>query len=88
MLKRSKVNDCVSCILTNAIFKNLNQQMFKFFFHRGNTKEQNCKSFRIFKLNESYKVNSQSLTFTWKQNIVDIKDLEIALIFKVNTKYK
>ena len=45
---------------------------------------QNSKSFRIFKLNESYKVKSQSLTFTWKQNIVDKKALEIVLIVKVN----
>ena len=45
---------------------------------------QNSKSFRIFKLNESYEVKSQSLTFTWKQNIVDKKALEIVLIVKVN----
>ena len=82
MLKRSKVNVCVSCILTN-------QQMIQFFFTEEIQEKyfkylQNSKSFRIFKLNESYKVKSQSLTFTWKQNIVDKKALEIVLIVKVN----
>ena len=82
MLKRSKVNVCVSCILTN-------QQMIQFFFTEEIQEKyfkylQNSKSFRIFKLNESYEVKSQSLTFTWKQNIVDKKALEIVLIVKVN----
>ena len=82
MLKRSKVNVCVSCILTN-------QQMIQFFFTEEIQEKyfkylQNSKSFRIFKLNESYEVKSQSLTFAWTQNIVDKKALEIVLIVKVN----